>query len=218
MGDFDPSEYFNRRIAERREIGEPCGQEPLVDELRAHGFEVDSPADLHNQRMDYRDAIPVLLKWLPKVESPLKDDVVRALSVEWARPTAAPLLIEEFRRPDGPESELGLRWTIGNALAVVADDSVIDPVIELATDPRWGRSREMIVVALGNMKDPRTVETLRALLDDEEVAAHAVVALGKLGAVVARGDLERFLDHPKTWVRKEAENALRRIDDGTASR
>lgn len=94
---------------------------PLKAELAKAGFQVDSVDDLHNQRLDYRDAIPILLEWLPRIENrDVKESVVRALTVKWAKPAAAPLLIEEFRRADD-SSELGLRWVIGNALAEVAD-------------------------------------------------------------------------------------------------
>lgn len=49
------------------------------------------------------------------------------------------------------------------------------------------------------------------LLDDDEVVCHAVVALGKLDAQAAKPAIERLLDHPKPWVRKEAEHALAKI-------
>ncbi|MGH3467692.1 MAG: HEAT repeat domain-containing protein, partial [Thermocrispum sp.] len=105
-----------------------------------------------------------------------------------------------------------LRWAIGNALEVVADDDVFEDLVELARDRRYGRAREMIVVALGNMGDPRAVDVLINLLEDEEVAGHAVVALGKQRAGRARPYVERFLDHPTQWVREAARSALERID------
>jgi len=183
---------------------------PLRAELAKAGFRVDSIDDLHNQRLDYRDAIPILLEWLPRIENRnVKESVVRALTVKWAKPTAAPLLVAEFRRADD-SSELGLRWAIGNALAEVAGDSVFEEVAALAEDRRFGRSREMVALALGNMKDPRAVKILRGLLADEDVAGHAVMALGKLRAKEAREDIEPFLKHPKAWIRKEASKALKR--------
>lgn len=52
---------------------------------------------------------------------------------------------------------------------------------------------------------------LLALLDDEDVAAYAVMGLGKLKAREARPAVERFLDHPESWVRKEAKRALAKL-------
>ena len=80
--------------------------------------------------------------------------MAHALTVKWAWSAAAPLLVDECRRADDP-SGTGLRWAIGNTLAEVADDSVFADLVELAEDRRWGKAREMVVVALGNMRDPR---------------------------------------------------------------
>ena len=69
----------------------------------------------------------MLLKWLALVtDASAKESVVRALSVPWARPIAAAPLIAEFQQIADPTS--GLKWTIGNALAVTADDSVLDAI------------------------------------------------------------------------------------------
>lgn len=185
---------------------------PILAELAKLGIRVESLDDLVNKPIDYRVTIPLLLKWLPKVSNlDVKETLVRALTVKWAKPMAARPLIEEFRK--APEAEeLGLKWAIGNALSEVADDSVFDDIVGLVRDKRHGRAREMLAVALGNMKDPRAVDVLIELLDDEEVAGHAVLALRKLAPPEARSAIERFVDHPKTWVRNEARRALAKID------
>jgi HEAT repeat protein len=50
------------------------------------------------------------------------------------------------------------------------------------------------------------------LLKDEEVAGHALIAIGKLKADKAKSYIKPFLEHPKSWVRKEAKRALAKID------
>ncbi len=50
------------------------------------------------------------------------------------------------------------------------------------------------------------------LLDDDDVAGHAVMALGRLKAPRAREKPEPFLSHPRTWVRAEARKALAKIE------
>jgi len=186
--------------------------QPILRELCAQGFRVEWISDLYNKRLDYRTAIPILLSWLGRTQNlDLKDGIVRALSVKWARPSAIGPLIEEYRRAP-PYQQTNYKWVVGNALSVVADDSVFDEVVELVRDPGHGRAREMLAVALGNMKNPRAVDVLVELLGDEEVAGHALMALGKLKAKQARPRVERFLTHPKTWVRTEAKRALAKID------
>jgi HEAT repeat protein len=184
---------------------------PIVEALRGAGVVVESVADLFNKKMEYRTAIPILVEWLPRVANPdVKEDIVRALSVKWAR-HAAPLLMAEFERADDPTGT-GIRWAIGNALEVLANDEIADGMIKLATDRRFGRAREMVVVGLGKLKDARVADVLLELLADDEVVGHAVMALGRLRARAARSRIEPLLDHPKAWVRKEAKRALVKID------
>jgi HEAT repeat protein len=144
-------------------------------------------------------------------ESLISNGRLRCLSVPYAKPTAASPLIDEFRRAED-EKPTGLRWVIGNALEVVGDDSVLDDMIALAKDSRYGKAREMLVMGLGNTSDRRVVPVLIDLLEDDEVSGHAIVALGRLKARAARPHVEPFLKHPNAWVRKEAKKTIERID------
>ena len=188
--------------------------EPVLTDLAEAGFRVESISDLFNNKRDYRPIIPLLIEWLPRVNNlKVKEMIVRALSVPAAKPAAALALISEFERAP-PHHASGLKWAIGNALSVVADDTVFERLAELVTDKGHGKAREMLAVALGNMKDSRAVELLIQLLDDEEVAGHAVIALGKLRSARAHPMVTRYLDHPKSWIRAAARRALARIDKG----
>ncbi len=182
----------------------------MLAELAALGFEVRSPAELPKLRVRYDRALPALTKWLSLVSHcGVKEEIVRALSVPFAT-QAAPLLIEEFRRAGS--NCASLKWAIGNALEVVAGDAVFDDLAAIVQDRSHGKAREMAVAALGNMSDARAADVLVELLDDDEVAGHAIFGLRKLKAATARGPLLRFLDHPKAWVRKEAKKAITAID------
>lgn len=190
----------------------------LARDLRAAGVPTNDLWELVNAKAQYKAAIPVLIDWLRNVElrvpgagqSRVREGLVRALSVPAARPSAAPVLIEEFRRASDP-SETGLGWVVGNALSVVADDSVFDQIAALAQDPGYGRARQMIVLGLGRSKDPRAVPLLVSLLGDGDVTAHALMALGKLRPPGVRHAVERLLDHPRALVRREAKKALDRL-------
>jgi HEAT repeat protein len=74
----------------------------------------------------------------------------------------------------------------------------------------------MVVVGLAKLKDPRAVPLLVELLEDEEVAGHAVMALRKMGATPARSSVERFLQDPRAWVRSEAKKAIAKFDKASA--
>ncbi len=186
----------------------------LLAELAGVGFPVASLTELRTSGVRYRAAVPVLLRWLPMVfDRQVKEDLVRALSVPWARPVAARPLIDEFERVDErvDPAGTGLRWAIGNALSIVADDSVFDDLVRLVKDPTFGKARQMVVVGLGRSKRPEVVSVLIDLLDVEDVSGHAVKALAKLGVEEARPALERMVNDPRSWVRNEATKALARL-------
>ena len=180
---------------------------PLYKELADAGYKVNSLSELVTL-FPCKEVIPILLKWLPTLQRrDTKESVVRALSVPWAKPIAAKPLIAEFLK--APESEmLGLKWAIGNALEVLADDSFFEDIRELVLDRRHGRSREMLVLALGKMKNPKAADLLIDLLGDDEVAVNAIMALRKLNAKKALPFIERFANHPKAWIRQEAKKAI----------
>jgi len=190
----------------------------LARDLGAVGVPISDLWELVNAKVQYKAAIPVLIDWLRNVEqrvpgpgqSRVREGLVRALSVPAGRPGAAPALMEEFRKASD-HSETGLGWVIGNALSIAADDSVFDEIAALAQDPGYGRARQMIVLGLGRSKDPRAVPLLVGLLGDGDVAAHAVMALGRLRPPGVRSAVERLLDHRQALVRREAKKALARL-------
>lgn len=186
---------------------------PVLVELRSLGYQLEAIGDLVRSGARYANAVPVLIEWLTKVDEPsVKEDIVRTLSVPWAK-SAAPALIEEFRRVEDATGT-SIRWVIGNALSVVAGDPVCDDLVGLARDRRYGRAREMVVVALGKMKKnaASVMDVLIELLADEDVAGHAVIALGKLKDRRAREAVAALQNHPKAWVRAEVKKALARMD------
>lgn len=179
---------------------------PVLADLAAAGFPVAIIADLQAAGSNAKPVVPVLLQWLPRVTNPaVRADIIRVLGNRWAK-AAAPTLIAEFRTGTAQG-----RWAIGNALAGIADDRVFADIAALARDRSYGRDREMVVLALANMKDPAAVDVLLDLVGDHEVTGHAVMALGKLRAQRARPVLEKLLEHPQTWIRREAKKALNRL-------
>jgi hypothetical protein len=189
---------------------------PVVTELRLAGFPVQTISDLWNTPLDYRLAIPILLKWLPRIEHDgIKEDIVRGLSVKWARAQATGPLIEEFRRAMPGTT---LQWAIGNALDAVADESAFDDVVELVRDRRNGSARQMLVLAVGHMRRAEAATVLLELLSDPDVTGQALVALGNQRASSAQPFIEPYLTHPKAWIRKEARRALAKIARASDSR
>lgn len=202
------------REENRRRYGEAASG--LLRDLETAGFTIETLAQLRQRGVGDRRAVPVLVEWLPRVTYlPLKRDLIATLGSAWARPAAARPLVEEFQRVDPVEdtADTSVRWSIGDALERVADESLVEDLIEIATDAGHGRHRALVVASLGNMGKARdrVLPVLLALLDDDDVAAYAVMGLGKLKAAGARPAIERFLEHPESWVRKEAKKALAKL-------
>jgi hypothetical protein len=191
----------------------------FVHDLAEVGVQVRSVWDLVNTDLSYPQAVPVLIAWLSKARSMAGTDndrsrmvegVARALTVREARPAAAPALIDGFREIEDAMA----RWAIGSALEVVADRSVVDDLLAVARERRYGMSRQLVVTALGKVGQgrPDVVAALVDLLDDDDVVEFAVAALGALKADAARADIARLTDHPRPLVRTSAKRALRKLD------
>jgi hypothetical protein len=184
---------------------------PILRELADIGFDVNMIGELRRPgRPRYAAAVPILERWLPRVSSPsLKDDIIRTLSVPWAK-EAVPALVAEFENIETNSRDL--RWVVGNALWVHAKHMNPQELLRLARDPRFGSARQMVVMALGGVKAPGVVDVLVGLLEDEDLLGHALYALGRGRAVVARAAIERQLVSPRAYVRNNAKKALTQID------
>jgi hypothetical protein len=185
-------------------------------------FARDIPeAGIRAPRFDYEAAAPILVQWLPRARTPLiKERIVRSLTgVKGATPSALGPLVAEFRKASADDD--ALKWAIANALATLADSSIVDDLIELARDPRQGRARQMLMDALARTKDDRALNLLVELVADDDVAGHAVSALRGLGPKSslpylerARPALERQAREGATHIaRKQATAALKRLEE-----
>ena len=195
------------RDAYRKEFSEIS--RPLIQELNALGYEINTVDDLRDLGRPWQSALPVLLRWLPRVKHPgVKEAIVRDISVPWVGNRATPVLIDEFRKAQpGP----GLAWAIGNALSIVGIEGFEHRIIELSKDRASGMARQMIVLSLGRIHTPEAEDAAMEALEDETVKLHAIFALGDIGTARAIPKLEPFLTDKVSGCRKEAQKAIRKI-------
>jgi hypothetical protein len=81
------------------------------------------------------------------------------LTVKEAKGKAAPILLQEFYKTANPI----LRWTIGNAMTVVATDDDFDEIVRIIEETENGDARKMFIFALGNFKNDRSENILIGL-------------------------------------------------------
>jgi HEAT repeat protein len=195
-------------------VQEDDGVLPAVSAIL--GAQVRDLSELYSGSFgDYRKAIPTLIDWLSRDEDFQRTQAIaRCLAVPWATGIAGPALLQRLRRNKNPADAVS--WALANALEVVATPAELCDLIELATDERYGHARQMLTLALGKIRDPNAVLTLRQLLSDPLVDGHAVQALGKLvslpEAQAARSALLPFLESRVAWKRRAAKTTISRLD------
>jgi hypothetical protein len=201
LGDPEKREQIRQNFAAAK---------PIIDELAQVGYRVESLADLRHQGKPWKSALPVLLRWLPKVDNPdIKDEIVRCLSVPWLGDAGTAVFIEEFRKSAAINEMVA--WTIGNALSIVNVRGFENQIIELCRNPTYGMTRQMLVLGLGRFHDTAAEDTALDLLKDESVKLHAVIALGKMKSRRALPELEKLLADKKPIIRREARKAITSI-------
>jgi HEAT repeat protein len=106
-------------------------------------------------------------------------------------------------------------------LATLADATIADDLVALLRNPKHGHSREMLCDALKRTGDPRAPDVLIQLLDDDEVAGHAIAALRSYGAKAsvphllrAQGKLQQILGGTTStpFGKAQARKALKRLE------
>ena len=125
----DPELRANRQRQERelteRATVHAADERELVTEIRAAGYEVDSVYDLVNNTPHpvlprkfigpYPRAYPALLRHLDMPHGkPIREGIIRALTVRDGGPEVEAALFRAFSKEDHPD----LRWVLANALKV----------------------------------------------------------------------------------------------------
>jgi hypothetical protein len=167
----DP-EYLKRAAArdeelKKREAAYRLAEAPLVADLSQAGFKVNSVWDLVNTSFDYSAAFPVLLRHLSRnYPDAIRDGIARALARKWAFPGWAEILAAYRVEIDAnPRSKQGL----AAALSAIANESVINEVVDIMLDRRNGESRGLLLVNLLNSPSAAAKDALRQISDDPDL-------------------------------------------------
>lgn len=183
----------------------------IKSELAKVGITVNDIYDLVNTDKPYPAAVPVLLDLLQEgIEHiGIKEGVIRALAVKEAIGKASPVLLDEYSKI--PKDKMLLRWAIGNTIYITITEDDVERILPIVQDKENGMSRQMFVAALGKVTSGKTEDVLIKLLDDEEVAAQALEALGRMKSKKAREKILTLTSHPKAVIKKEAQKALKKL-------
>lgn len=185
--------------------------EKIKLELAKVGVSVNDIYDLVNSDKPYPNAIPLLLGLLKEgIEHiGIKEGIIRALAVKEAIGVASPILFEEYNRI--PKDKMLLRWAIGNTIYITITDDDVKNIFPIVMNKENGISRQMFVAALGKIQSEEAEDVLIKLLDDEEVTAHALEALGRMKSKKAKEKIVSLTKHPKALIKKEAQKTLKKL-------
>ena len=154
---------------------------------------VSRPEILGETHFDERAAMPVLIGALPSLtDSALVGAVAGHLRRPWARPAAFDALLASFEVWAERDPE-GTGWLLGDALGSTATAAQVATLLRVSRSRQYGAARQMVVFSLGRFKKaPGVPDTLIVLIEEPEVALHAMQALRRvLGAQQALPHLER---------------------------
>jgi hypothetical protein len=175
------SQERERKAAEWRKA-----EQPLVDELRAAGFDVESAWELFNRKepwnkkervKPYPEALLILLNHLERpYPDRVREGIARALAVGRAGWVAAGIdfrfaweALVRLYHEEGVGS--GTKDGLAVAISLIAqeNDELLEEVIALAKDRLHGESRVLLLGALERSSDPRAKAALMELGTDPEL-------------------------------------------------
>ncbi len=211
----DPS--YAKMLEEKEKKKEQNAEEyfiaakPIFESLADEGLHLTPNNALSREvlalsRGDFTKAIPILLEWLSRVDlSALREDIVRTFAVPWTDPNIAPELI---RIIDLETEDSSFSWAIANTLEVIADETIQEDLIRLISKDELGSTRQMLVLALGNINNESSINTLVSLLPDHDLIGHAIMALGKIYPPNLEEIISPYKDHEREWIRAEVQKIL----------
>lgn len=183
--------------------------EELIKEANSNGFNVEDFNELNAIKRKIKILIPILIRYLFEFEKKnYKDAIVGILGVKGFYEATETLLNLYFNN-----DILIDRWAIGEALYSIQDKRFENEYIQIVEDKNNGDSRQMIVILLGKLRCEKAIPILIDLLQDDDVEGHAIMALGHFKDKNLIEYIKPFLNNKKTWVRREAEKAIRKIDN-----
>ena len=170
LNEADPEFVAARamREAERLEFEAELqrAQRPLLDELRAAGYDVSDVWDLVNTAADYSGAIPVLVRHLRRpYPDRVRGGIARALAIRESKAVWDELLTL-YR------AEAGQSWAkdgLAVAIAAAADKDVIGDVINLIRDVDQGPTRIFFIRPLKRSRNREAQQAIEDLASDPDL-------------------------------------------------
>lgn len=150
-------------------------EKPILEDLKAAGFEVASVFDLIVAGRPYPTAIPILTRHLEKpYPADVRGVLAKVLAVPEARAYWLQIVSEYKKEPPGWTKD-----TFADTLSVLADEAKLQELIQLAQDPGNGPSRIMFLERLEKAASKQALATVEHLRDDPDLCKEVKFLLRK---------------------------------------
>lgn len=181
-------------------------------EIQEMGLGFNSISEVYYSSGGYPELIPILLKYLrcKDMDDNLKEMIVRSLIVKEAKGIANNPLIDEYLELGN--DKMLLKWAIGSAFMVIIQENDLARLEGIIKDKSNGISRQMFVSALYKVKNRRSEAILLDAVEDPDISAHAIDALGRIGNVENIEVISRFTNSSNKLVKKEALKAIAKLN------
>lgn len=147
----------------------------ILKKLKQIGYNLFSIHQLILLTEKDKKVLPILLEYISILaDEKEKECLVRFLAVKNFI-DAFPNLIKEFYNA----KTLNYRLAIANTLSIIYNEKYLDSLLEIALNKNYKEARFPIILRLYQYNNKKVFETLKKLLEDEEVNNHAIYALSK---------------------------------------
>jgi HEAT repeat protein len=186
--------------------------EEIISKLNSSGISILELDSLLSRNRNYPEAVPIIIEFLENFEELCDNDLevlIRALAIKEAKGKANSMLISIFLSL--PLEKSSLQWSIGNTMEVIMNDKDVPSILQIVRNKAYGKSRQMFVLGLSKFKKPEVESTLIELLQDDDVALHALSSIGRQKAIAAISEIELVKNKYNSFFKRKAEKILDKL-------
>ena len=184
---------------------------PLFEqELRNLGYEFEISEQIEQFLPKHKQTIlPIAIRYYQQATYDNEKDFFISLFRYRGFEEVVPMLLRDFCSSTTSNCT---RWFIADCLYQIRSKKYIADYLKIISNSSYGQDRQMIILLIGKLKVEAAIPILIALLEDEEVRLHAIVALGDFKREEMRPYFERFQNSSHPGWRKYARAALKKLD------
>jgi hypothetical protein len=180
---------------------------PILEDYRRIGVVANSIEDLVARYAPLpENIVDRLLAWISASQEPdVLEPLVRALAATTLPYDGRPV-VDVFSKTD---SEF-VQWAAANTLATTSPTGVAAWVADAVRDPRYGRARDMLVMALARLASPAEANRVLVSIFDE-IPTQVTDALAISGGPSELAFLQSKQGDYRGATRKQIDKAIRRL-------